>query len=111
VSEGVYRLTCTSSRADDYFGHDPYSFNATVFAETQSYWHGDIIDVQMAANARLARVITSNTTNPTYSMSELGSGFSVGETAAYILFLGSKEKETARKEVVEYLFGKSFQYG
>jgi hypothetical protein len=60
----------------------------------------------MAANSRLARVLTSNATNPTYSLSDLGSGFSVGETAAYILILGDGDSGTVKKELVEYLFGK-----
>lgn len=59
----------------------------------------------MAANARLARVITSNTTNPEFFLSHTGSGFSVGETAAYIIILGDRDSGTVRKEVVEYLFG------
>ncbi|KAF2690653.1 Cloroperoxidase [Lentithecium fluviatile CBS 122367] len=92
------------SRADYYFGQDPYTFNKTVFAETRSYWHGPIIDLEMAAASRLARVRTSNATNPTYTLSPLGSGFSVGETAAYILILGDRVRGTVRKDLVEYLF-------
>jgi hypothetical protein len=59
----------------------------------------------MAADSRLARVITSNATNPTYSLSDLGSGFSVGETAAYILILGDAANGTVKRELVDYLFG------
>jgi hypothetical protein len=98
------------SRSDYFFNHDPYSFNASVFAETQSYWHGDTITLKMAAEARIGRLITSNTTNPTYSLSDLGSDFSVGETAAYILLLGDDHgvSGTVRRELVEYFFGKSW---
>jgi len=60
----------------------------------------------MAANARLARLITSNATNPTYSLSDLGSGFSIGETAAYVGILGDVASGTVKRELVEYLFGK-----
>jgi hypothetical protein len=94
------------SRSDYFFNHDPYSFNASVFAETQSFWHGDTITLKMAAEARIGRLITSNRTNPTYSLSDLGSDFSVGETAAYILLLGDDHgvSGTVKRELVEYLF-------
>lgn len=59
----------------------------------------------MAADSRYARIITSNATNPKYELSPLGSDFSIGETAAYILFLGDRESATVRKDLVEYLFG------
>lgn len=59
----------------------------------------------MAANARLARVDTSNATNPTFSMSSLGDSFSLGETAAYIIALGDRDEGTVDKSWVEYLFG------
>lgn len=102
-----------SSRADYYWTHDSHSFNATVFAQTQSYWTGPVIDIQMGANARLARVQTSNKTNPTFSMSDLGDAFSIGETAAYIGILGDVESGTVKRELVEYLFGEStaFSFG
>lgn len=61
----------------------------------------------MAANARLARVETSSSTNPTYSMSSLGNTFSLGETAAYIIALDDRHNGTVEKSWVEYLFGKS----
>ncbi|KAL9067151.1 MAG: hypothetical protein Q9157_006893 [Trypethelium eluteriae] len=81
------------SRADYYFGDD-HTFNQTVFDETRSYWTKPIIDVQAGANARLARVRTSNATNPTFGFSQLGTEFSVGETAAYIIVLGDKTAGT-----------------
>ncbi|KAK8058855.1 hypothetical protein PG994_009303 [Apiospora phragmitis] len=92
------------SRQDAHFG-PPDKFNTTIFAETQSYWHGPVINVTMAAEARQARIRTSNATNPEYSLSELGSGFSMGEAAAYLIILGERANYTARKTVVEYLFG------
>jgi hypothetical protein len=58
----------------------------------------------MAANARLARVLTSNATNPTFSLNKLGTQFSFGETAAYILVFGDKVTGTVKKSWVEYFF-------
>jgi len=94
------------SRGDFYFGDD-HSFNQTIFDETRSYWTGSVINVQKAANARLARVKTSNATNPTFSLTPLGTQFSFGETAAYILVLGDRVSGTVAKMRVEYLFGTS----
>ncbi|KAF2105737.1 Chloroperoxidase [Lophiotrema nucula] len=92
------------SREDAHFGN-PQPFSPTVFAETTSYFKS-IIDVQQAADARLARVITSNTTNPDYSLSDLGQSFSLGESAAYILALGNGTEGKVKRELVEYLFEK-----
>lgn len=59
----------------------------------------------MAANARYARVQTSNETNPTFELSELGEEFGYGESAAYIGIIGDKTTGTVEKKMVEYLFG------
>ncbi|KAH8898238.1 Cloroperoxidase [Thozetella sp. PMI_491] len=93
------------SRVDAYFGN-PQPFNQTIFDQTRSYWTDPhIINVQMAANARSARVATSKATNPTYSMSTIGEIFSVGESAAYILVIsGDNTTGTVRKSWVEYVF-------
>ncbi|KAI0138289.1 Chloroperoxidase [Pestalotiopsis sp. NC0098] len=91
------------SRADFYWGDD-HTFNETVFNETRSYWTNETVTVEMAAAARLARVDTSMATNPTYSMSDLGNEFSLGETAAYIIALGDRDDATVPKSFVEYLF-------
>jgi hypothetical protein len=58
----------------------------------------------MAANARRARVITSNKTNPTFILTEIGRQFSFGETAAYILVLGDRIQGKVPRSWVEYLF-------
>jgi len=97
------------SRGDYYFGND-YSFNQTIFDETKSYWTTPIIDVKQAASARLARVHTSNTTNPTFSLTQTGIKFSFGETSAYIIVLGDRTTGTVRRAWVEYLFGKYLTY-
>jgi hypothetical protein len=60
----------------------------------------------MAANARLARLFTSNSTNPTFTLTKTGREFSFGESAAYILVLGDRVSGTVSRSWVEYLFGK-----
>jgi hypothetical protein len=94
------------SRQDFYFG-DNHSFNETIFDQTRSYWTDDTVTIQMAANARLARYATSNATNPTFNISELGNEFSIGESAAYVTLLGDKISSTVKRSFVEYLFGKN----
>ncbi|KAI0893638.1 Cloroperoxidase [Annulohypoxylon nitens] len=93
------------SRQDAYFGPADV-FNEAVFNQTKSYWTGDTITIQMASNARVARLMTSNLTNPEYSLSDLGSAFSIGESAAYVAILGDKKSGTVPKTWVEYLFEK-----
>ncbi|KAJ4303280.1 hypothetical protein N0V90_002173 [Kalmusia sp. IMI 367209] len=92
------------TRADYYWHHDSVSFNRTVYEETRSYWTTPSITIQQAADARLARYITSNTTNPEYSLSQLGDAFSAGESAAYVVVLGDKLAGTVPRKFVEYLF-------
>jgi hypothetical protein len=81
------------------------AFNHTVFEETKSHWTGDIVDIQMAANARAGRIKTSQATNPTYEMSDLGNAFTFGESAAYVVFLGD-QKGSANRTWLEFWFGK-----
>ncbi|KAI0179052.1 Cloroperoxidase [Hypoxylon sp. FL1284] len=91
------------SRPDAHFG-DQATFNETVFNQTKSFWTGDIITMQMASNARASRLMTSNLTNPDFQLSDTGSVFSIGESAAYITILGDKKTATVPKSWVEYLF-------
>ncbi|KAI1770776.1 Cloroperoxidase [Hypoxylon cercidicola] len=91
------------SRQDAYFGPQA-EFNAAVFNQTKSFWTGDIITMQMAANARASRLMTSNLTNPEFTLSDTGSTFSFGESAAYVTVLGDKKSATVPKTWVEYLF-------
>lgn len=79
-------------------------FNHTVFEETKTHWTDEIIDIQMAANARAARIKTSQATNPHYEMSDLGNGFTFGESAAYVIFLGD-QKGQANRTWLEFWFG------
>ncbi|KAK4183758.1 Chloroperoxidase [Podospora australis] len=90
------------SRVDAYLGHAD-KFNQEAFDETLSYY-GDIVDVNGGADAIVARIKTCKATNPTYSLSELGESFILGETAAFISILGDAETITADKKRVEYLF-------
>lgn len=64
----------------------------------------------MAANARASRLMTSNLTNPEFELSDTGSIFSIGESAAYVTVLGDKVSRTVPKSYVEYLFGKGPTY-
>lgn len=91
------------SRQDAFFG-DNLAFNQTIFNETRSHWQ-ETIDVPQAAAARLARVQTSNATNPSFGFSKVGQAFSLGESAAYIIVLGNTTSRTVERSRVEYLFG------
>ncbi|KAH8658192.1 Chloroperoxidase [Xylariales sp. PMI_506] len=91
------------SRGDFYFGDD-HTFNQTIFDQTRSYWHGPFINVQTAAAARLARIKTSQATNPAFNLSSFGEFTSLSETAAYIIVLGDKASGTVPRAWVEYLF-------
>jgi hypothetical protein len=103
VTHDILEHDASLSRVDYYFGN-PQPFNQAIFDQTRSHWTADIITVTMAANARYARVQTSNKTNPTFGLSELGSAFGYGESAAYIGLLGDKTSGTVAKKIVEYLF-------
>lgn len=92
------------SRQDAFFGN-ALVFNETVFGETRAHWQ-ETIDVPQAAAARLARVQTSNATNPTFGFTKIGTAFSLGESAAYLIVLGNKTSRTVNRTVVEYLFRK-----
>ncbi|KAI4640594.1 hypothetical protein J4E93_008184 [Alternaria ventricosa] len=92
------------SRSDKYFNDDAISFNSTIYDQTRSYWTDDLIDIQMAANARLARMIDSVKYNPKFALSELAADFSAGEGAGYMLVFGNKTEKTARRDLVEYFF-------
>lgn len=96
----------SNSRQDFYFGN-VQPFNQTVFDQTRSFWTDPIVDIQMGANALVARQATSKATNPTFNLSEIGTVFAYAETAAYIIVLGDKVSGTVERDMVEYLFGKS----
>lgn len=91
------------SRSDAHFG-STIAFNQSIFDETKSYWTGEIVDLQMSANARAARYKTSQATNPEYSMSELGDAFSLGESAAYVTIIGNKDNGTVPRSWLTWFF-------
>ncbi|KAF2001657.1 Cloroperoxidase [Amniculicola lignicola CBS 123094] len=80
------------------------AFNATVFAETTSYWTSDTLTPLMLANSKLARQITSRKENPEYAFSTTTEEFSLGEVAAPIIAFGSLEDGTVSRELVTYFF-------
>lgn len=98
-------LSYPCSRIDAYFG-DAGPFNQTIYEQTRSYWTTEIITLQQAADARLARLNESKTIDPNYTLSELGENFSYGESAGYLIVLGNKTTNTVPRKWVEYLFGK-----
>lgn len=96
-----------SSRQDFFFGNN-HVFNETIFDQTKSFFTSETIDVQIAANARNARVQTSNSTNPTFNF-DSGARASPLESAIYIGALGNGSSGTASTSFVVYFFGKTFQ--
>ena len=92
------------SRSDAYFGN-ALVFNQSVFDQTKSYWTGKNITIKMAAKARLARIKTSQATNPTYSLSDLATSASLGESVVYIVVLGDKKSATVKRSWAEWFFG------
>ncbi|KAK4100967.1 Chloroperoxidase [Parathielavia hyrcaniae] len=91
------------SRSDAYHGN-VLVFNQSVFDETKSYFTSETVTLEHAARARLARIRTSQATNPTYSMSNLGNAFTFGESAAYVVVFGNKTSRTVPRSWVEWLF-------
>lgn len=85
----------TPSRGDADVTGDGVSFNQTVFDETRSYFKTPIINITQAASARVARIVTSNSTNPKFYLSSLGNNFDLGETGAYLIIFGDKVKAEA----------------
>lgn len=80
-------------------------FDQKTFDQTKSYY-GRHLTIQQAADARLARVLQSNATNPDFILSDLGVGFGFGESAAFFLVFGDIAGGTANTAWITYLFGK-----
>lgn len=59
----------------------------------------------MAANSLTSRYLTSNTTNPNFTISTTLLSARLSESAAYISTLGNKTDGTVPKAYAEYLFG------
>ncbi|EAQ92084.1 hypothetical protein CHGG_00319 [Chaetomium globosum CBS 148.51] len=101
----VNKTLASFLRADAYHG-SVLAFNHTIFEETKSYWTDETVTLKMAADARYYRIKSSQATNPTYQMSELGDAFTYGESAAYVVLFGDKESQTVPRSWVEWLFEK-----
>lgn len=93
------------SRADAYWNIDQ-TFNTTVYNESLSYLsrNGDTIDLASAAAARMARMATSQATNPTFFVNATAGQISFGETGAYMLALGDKVAGTVPLDRVRMMF-------
>ncbi|KAI0530212.1 Cloroperoxidase [Xylaria digitata] len=99
------------SRQDTFFGPADV-FHADTWKETLAYFTTPNIDVGQAARARTARVITSASTNPSFTFPQIGSFFDYGETAAYQFVFGTwnleanniKDKISTPLELVKYFF-------
>ncbi|KAI0096360.1 Cloroperoxidase [Nemania sp. FL0031] len=91
------------SRSDAYFGNN-HVFNQTVFDQTKKYWDRPIIDINMLANAKVARQLSSKAFNPTYVFTLITEEFSLGEVVAPIIAFGDLDAQTVNKTLVEYFF-------
>ncbi|RYP27141.1 hypothetical protein DL768_011293 [Monosporascus sp. mg162] len=99
------------SRQDANFGPADV-FNEEIWNETISYFTGPTIDLAMASKARTARVVTSASTNPQFTLPQIGAHFIYGETAAYQAVFGEwnlgaenpKDMILTPKELVQYFF-------
>lgn len=99
------------SRQDANFGPADV-FNEEIWNETATYFTGPTIDLAMASRARTARVIASASTNPQFTLPQLGAHFMYGETAAYQFVFGDWDLEAqdpkdmihTPTELVQYFF-------
>lgn len=94
------------SRQDAQFG-DPNPFNEAAWNETLQYWTEDTININTSATAHIARIRTSNATNPNFGLSGLAKGFLSGESIAFIMVFGDVETGVVPKDSVTYWFGES----
>ncbi|GAT21082.1 hypothetical protein RIB2604_00901030 [Aspergillus luchuensis] len=95
---GILEHDASLSRQDPYFGND-HEFNQKIFDQTKSYWTSPLIDIEEAAEAHEARWNTSKATNPDFNISETGTAFSFGESAAYMLAFEEDENERLPQEL------------
>ena len=89
---------------DAYFGND-HSYNPFIYGETKSYFTEEYVDVPAAAKARLARVTTSNLTNPEFDLTAARMGASFTETGFYLSVMGDAVEGVAKREWVNIFFG------
>ena len=103
---GILEHDASLSRADVFWG-DAISFNKFIWAQTFSYFTSEIVNIQQAANARLARYLTSKSTNPEFT--EDTNGDFAGATALYLSTMGDVETGMAARSWVKSFFGKISQ--
>lgn len=63
-----------------------------------------MLNVEMLANSKIARQVSSRAFNPTYRFMPTNEQFSLGEVAAPIIAFGDMNAATVPKELVEYFF-------
>ncbi|KJZ72887.1 hypothetical protein HIM_07650 [Hirsutella minnesotensis 3608] len=102
-AHNVVEHDASMSRSDDYFGNS-HVFNQTVFDTTKAFWTSPVLDINMMASGRLARVEASNATNPTFHFPQLSVVTSLGESALLFMALGDADKVTVPKAYLEYFF-------
>lgn len=90
-------------------------FDEATWNETMQYLTGPTIDLAKASQARTARVVTSASTNPAFSLPEVGRDFIYGESAAFQFVFGEwnlnasdpKDMVHTPTDFVEYFFRKT----
>lgn len=87
---------------------DNWSFDADVFAETQTFWPDDLISVRHAAKALHGRQETQKEVNAAYDMPLGQYPNAIGQTAMYLGLFGDYSDGNARKDWVVYFFGEFF---
>lgn len=100
-----------ASRKDARFGAADV-FDETTWNETMKYLAGPTIDLAKASRARTARVVTSASTNPAFSLPQVGADFIYGESAAFQFVFGKwnlnatdpKDMVHTPTDLVEYFF-------
>lgn len=89
---------------------DNWSFNATLFEETKTYWTSDTISLTQAASALYARQKTQQSANSKYDLPLAQLTNALGQTAMYLGLFGDYSDGNARKDWVVYFFGKRLSH-
>jgi hypothetical protein len=69
-----------------------------------SWFTTDMITVQQLADARMGRLATSQRTNPNFTLSSLGDGFSWGECASFFEIMADGTTGTVSRDYIDYWF-------
>nr|ANZ54408.1 heme-thiolate peroxidase HTP4 [Leptoxyphium fumago] len=91
------------SRLDAYFGNN-HVFNQQVFDQTKQYWVSPTINASHITNSKLARMLQSKASNPTYKFTNTTEAFSIGEILAPFIAFGDVEMVTVARNLVIYFF-------